>query len=92
MLLRKGLEAALKQVLTKLSTLSEDIEGNKKRVAEVATISAGDSEIGNLIAESLKRLVKTESLLLKKVKDYLWKVKSLKVLPLIGLRQCLYGD
>lgn len=51
MLLRKGLEAAAQDVITKLETMSEDIQGKKSRVAEVATISAGDAEIGNLIAD-----------------------------------------
>ena len=51
MLLRKGLEQAAHNVIKKLSTMSEDIKANKKRVAEVATISAGDSEIGELISD-----------------------------------------
>jgi chaperonin GroEL len=34
--------------------MAEDIAGNKKRVAEVATISAGDGEIGKLIAEVME--------------------------------------
>jgi chaperonin GroEL len=51
MLLRKGLEAAAADVLSKLGGLSEDIAGKKSRVAEVATISAGDPAIGNLIAD-----------------------------------------
>jgi len=51
MLLRKGLEAAAAQVISKLSTLSEDISGKKNRVAEVASISAGDASIGQLIAD-----------------------------------------
>lgn len=50
MLLRKGLEMAAGQALAKLDSFSEDISGKPKRVAEVATISAGDSEIGKLIA------------------------------------------
>ena len=58
MLLRKGLEAAAHDVVTKLSTLSEDIQGKKTRVAEVATISAGDIEIGNLIAEVIEEVGK----------------------------------
>jgi chaperonin GroEL len=58
MQLRKGLEAATDQALAKLATLSEPIEGNKKRVAEVATISAGDSEIGSLIAEVIEKVGK----------------------------------
>src|SRR5574343_1742099 len=35
MQLRKGLEASAEQVIAKLGTVSEDIKGNKKRVAEV---------------------------------------------------------
>ena len=58
MQLRKGLEKATEQALAKLTTLSEPIEGNKKRVAEVATISAGDSEIGKLIAEVIEKVGK----------------------------------
>lgn len=51
MQLRKGLEAAAHDVIGQLEALSEDIRGNKSRVAEVATISAGDAEIGELIAD-----------------------------------------
>ena len=51
MLLRKGLEAAATEVIAKLSSLSEDITGKKNRVAEVASISAGDEQIGQLIAD-----------------------------------------
>lgn len=58
MQLRKGLEAAASDVITKLSTLSENIQGKKQRVAEVASISAGDSEIGNLIAEVIENVGK----------------------------------
>jgi chaperonin GroEL len=58
MLLRKGLEAAAHDVIAKLSGYSEDIQGNKGRVAEVATISAGDSEIGNLIADVIAKVGK----------------------------------
>lgn len=56
MLLRKGLEAAATEVITQLDGMSEDIQGNKKRVAEVATISAGDAEIGSLIAEVMEKV------------------------------------
>ncbi len=58
MLLRKGLENAAATVIAKLSTLSEDIHSKKSRVAEVATISAGDSEIGNLIADVIEKVGK----------------------------------
>ncbi len=51
MLLRKGLETAAHEVIAKLNTMAEDIQGKKSRVAEVATISAGDPDIGALIAD-----------------------------------------
>lgn len=56
MLLRKGLEAAAQEVLAELEGLREDIAGNKSRIAEVATISAGDKEIGDLIAEVMDKV------------------------------------
>ncbi len=58
MQLRKGLESAAQDVISKLGSLSEDIQGKKGRVAEVATISAGDSEIGNLIADVIDKVGK----------------------------------
>lgn len=58
MLLRKGLESAAADVINKLATMAEDIKGKKSRVAEVATISAGDSEIGSLIADVMEAVGK----------------------------------
>jgi chaperonin GroEL len=58
MQLRKGLEGAAQDVIAKLGTLSEDIQGKKTRVAEVATISAGGAEIGNLIADVIEKVGK----------------------------------
>lgn len=58
MLLRKGLEAAATDVINKLATMSEDIKSDKKRVAEVATISASDAEIGDLIADVIDKVGK----------------------------------
>lgn len=56
--LRKGIEQAGAEVVAQLSELAESIEGKKERVAEVATISAGDSEIGNLIADVIAKIGK----------------------------------
>lgn len=58
MQLRKGLEQAAKESIKELYRLSEPIKGNQKRVAEVAAISAGDSEIGKLIAEVIAEVGK----------------------------------
>lgn len=56
MQLRKGLEAASETVLKELGSYAENIQGNKKRVAEVGTISAGDAEIGKLISEVIEKV------------------------------------
>ncbi len=56
--LRKGIEDAGREVVAALDGLSEGIEGNTARVAEVATISAGDSAIGTLIADVIEKVGK----------------------------------
>lgn len=56
--LRRGIEEAGAEVVKALNASSESIEGNSDRVAEVATISAGDSEIGKLIAEVMEKVGK----------------------------------
>jgi len=58
MLLRKGIESASKAVLKELDTLTEEIPADSPRVAQVATVSAGDAEIGALIAKLIKELGK----------------------------------
>lgn len=58
MLLRRGLEQAAHDVVSKLGGMAEDIKTNKKRVSEVATISAGDNEIGELIADVIDKVGK----------------------------------
>lgn len=56
--LRKGIEAAGAEVLKKLATMSENIGSKQERVAQVATISAGDETIGKLIADVIKQVGK----------------------------------
>jgi chaperonin GroEL len=56
--LRKGVEAAGAEVLKSLNKMSEDIGSKKKRVAEVATISAGSKEIGDMIADVMDKVGK----------------------------------
>lgn len=52
--LKKGLDAAATTVLGNVGAMTEKIAGNKKKVAEVATVSAGDAEIGELIADVIE--------------------------------------
>ena len=54
--LRRGVEKAGAEVLAGLDKMSEPVDGKKERIAEVATISAGDSEIGKLIAEVIAKI------------------------------------
>jgi chaperonin GroEL len=56
--LRKGIEAAGAEIVKALDKLSESIEGKNDRVAEVATISAGDATIGKLIADVIAKVGK----------------------------------
>jgi len=56
--LRKGVEAAGAEIVGKLSGMAEQIGSKKERIAEVATISAGDKEIGSLIADVISKIGK----------------------------------
>ncbi len=58
MALRKGLEKASEEVLKALDSTAEDVTTKKSRIAEVATISAGDKIIGDLIAEVMAKVGK----------------------------------
>ncbi len=54
--LKKGVEAAGAEVLKALEGLAEPVTGKKGRIAEVATISAGDEQIGTLIADVIDKV------------------------------------
>lgn len=56
--LRKGIESAGAEVVAQLDKLAESVEGKHDRVAEVATISAGDETIGKLIADVIEKVGK----------------------------------
>lgn len=56
--LRRGIEEAGAEVVKALDKQTESIEGKTDRVAEVATISAGDSQIGKLIADVIAKVGK----------------------------------
>lgn len=56
--LKRGIEAAGAEITKHISALSESIEGNNERIAEVATISAGDEQIGKLIADVMAKVGK----------------------------------
>ena len=56
--LRKGIEQAGQEIIQKINQTAEKIAGDDKKVAEVATISAGDPEIGKLIADVISKIGK----------------------------------
>ncbi len=56
--LRKGIEEAGVEIVKAIEKSAEKIEGDDKKVAEVASISAGDKEIGELIANVISKIGK----------------------------------
>ncbi len=56
MVMRRGLEKAGEFVVTELKKMGKAVKTSD--IANVATISAGDSQLGNLIAEALKKVGK----------------------------------
>ena len=56
-ILRKGIDKAIKTVSQKLKSISKPISSNNE-IAQIASISAGDSEIGELIANAFETVGK----------------------------------
>ena len=56
--LRRGIEKAGAEIVKGINKTAEKIEGDSEKVAEVATISAGDAEIGKMIAEVISKIGK----------------------------------
>ena len=54
----KGVEKAGAQVLSELNKITEPVDGKNDLITEVASISAGDTEIGKLIASVISRIGK----------------------------------
>ena len=55
--LKKGIETAVELVVKNIQTQSKEITG-KDQIARVATISAGDEEIGDVIADAIDKVGK----------------------------------
>lgn len=56
--LRRGIEKAGAEIVSGIEKVTEKIEGDSNKVAEVATISAGDAEVGKLIADVISKIGK----------------------------------
>lgn len=52
--LKKGLDEAAGVVIGKITAGAEKIAGDKAKITQVATVSAGDAEIGELIADVIE--------------------------------------
>jgi len=57
MALKRGIEAAVAAVATELANLAKDVE-TKEQIASTASISAGDSTVGEIIAEAMDKVGK----------------------------------
>src|SRR5881227_846080 len=56
--LRRGIEEAVDQVVTNLREKQSKEVSGKEQIARVATISAGDEDIGNVIADAIEKVGK----------------------------------
>lgn len=57
MILKKGIEAAVKKLVEEIKSTAKPIE-SKGAIAQVATISSADEEIGNYIADAMEKVGK----------------------------------
>jgi len=55
--LKRGIEKAVDQVVAHIGEISKEISG-KDQIARVATISAGDDDIGDVIADAIEKVGK----------------------------------
>ncbi|MCE5328781.1 chaperonin GroEL [bacterium] len=56
--LKKGIEFAVDAVVKEIGKISKDVSTDKKKIAEVAAISAADSTIGQTIADAMEKVGK----------------------------------
>lgn len=58
MLLKKGIENGVEMAVKKIKEMSQPIATERKKIAEVAAISANDPEIGEKIADAMEKVGK----------------------------------
>ncbi len=58
LLLKKGIEKAVSIIVDQIGQMSQDISTDKKKIAEVAAISAADEEVGHIIADAMDKVGK----------------------------------
>ena len=57
MILKKGIDQAVKKLVDEIKSNSKKVE-TKAKIAQVAAISSGDAEVGDLIAEAMEKVGK----------------------------------
>ncbi|MEC0227909.1 chaperonin GroEL [Paenibacillus alba] len=70
MVIRKGIEKAVKAAVEELQAIAKPIEG-KQSIAQVAAISAADEEVGELIAEAMEKVGKDGVITVEESKGFL---------------------
>lgn len=68
--IKRGIEKAVNAVVEQIKTDSKRIDDNKDSVAQVATISARDNEIGKLIAEAMDKVGKDGVITVEEAKSF----------------------
>lgn len=66
--IKKGIEKATKEVIKHLKSRAKKIESNDE-IAQVASISAGDEEIGKLIAQAMEKVGQTGVITVEEAKS-----------------------
>ena len=57
MIVKKGIESAVKTLVEEIKSKAQKVE-TKAKIAQVAAISSGDAEVGDLIAEAMEKVGK----------------------------------
>ncbi|MGG1879933.1 chaperonin GroEL [Paenibacillus cisolokensis] len=57
MVVRKGIDKAVKAAVTELHNIAKEVK-NQQEIAQVASVSAADEEVGQLIAEAMEKVGK----------------------------------
>ncbi|MGL6153694.1 MAG: chaperonin GroEL [Cetobacterium sp.] len=68
MFIKKGIEKATKEAIEHLKARAKKIQSNEE-IAQVASISAGDEEVGNLIAQAMEKVGETGVITVEEAKS-----------------------
>lgn len=69
MVIRKGIDKAVRKAIEEIKAIAKPIEG-KESIAQVAAISAGDEEVGQLIAEAMEKVGKDGVITIEESKGF----------------------